>query len=97
MALTHSNVCFSRRFISLNPNGHQYTRGAIKLASNMIVQDDDGRVLLTKRSPKMKVFKNAWVAPGGHIDLGESLEEGVVRELLEETGIEIEIQAGTKE
>jgi 8-oxo-dGTP pyrophosphatase MutT (NUDIX family) len=28
--------------------------------------------------------------PGGHIDLGETLEEGVVRELKEETGIEVE-------
>jgi 8-oxo-dGTP pyrophosphatase MutT (NUDIX family) len=35
----------------------------------------------------------AWVLPGGHIDLGESLEQGVIRELLEETGIEIEISA----
>ena len=29
--------------------------------------------------------------PGGHIDLAESLEEGVIRELREEAGIDIEI------
>lgn len=39
----------------------------------------------------MKIFPNAWVLPGGHIDNGESLEEGVVREILEETGIRIEL------
>ena len=38
----------------------------------------------------MKIFPHAWVMPGGHIDLGETLEEGVIRELKEETGIEVE-------
>ena len=37
----------------------------------------------------MRVFPNSWVLPGGHIDFGESLEEGVIRELSEETGINI--------
>jgi len=35
----------------------------------------------------MRLAPNAWVAPGGHLDLGESLEEGVIREINEETGI----------
>lgn len=38
----------------------------------------------------MRVFPNSWVLPGGHIDAGESLEQGVVRELSEETGIHLE-------
>lgn len=33
---------------------------------------------------------NSWVLPGGHIDPGESLENAVVRELEEETGIKIQ-------
>lgn len=37
----------------------------------------------------MRVFPNSWVLPGGHIDPGESLEEGVIRELYEEAGVEI--------
>ena len=44
---------------------------------------------MTLRSDKMRVFPNSWVLPGGHIDLGETLEDGVVRELSEETGINI--------
>ena len=35
------------------------------------------------------MFPNSWVLPGGHIDPVESLEEGVIRELSEETGINI--------
>ena len=48
-------------------------------------------MLLTKRSQRMSVFPGAWVLPGGHIEVGESLEECAIREIKEETGIEIEI------
>jgi len=37
----------------------------------------------------MRNFPNAWVLPGGHLDPGESLEYGVIREVFEETGISI--------
>ncbi len=47
----------------------------------MAVFDIDGKILLTRRNINMKIFPHAWVMPGGHIDLGESLEEGVIREL----------------
>ena len=40
----------------------------------------------------MRIFAGAWVLPGGHIDLGETLEECVVREIHEETGVEIKIR-----
>ena len=32
-----------------------------------------------------------WATPGGHLDAGESLEEGLLREMIEETGIKPEI------
>jgi 8-oxo-dGTP diphosphatase len=54
--------------------------------------DVDQKVLLTRRNIKMKIFPHAWVLPGGHVDPGESLEEAVIRELEEETGVKIEQQ-----
>jgi len=44
-------------------------------------------ILLIKR--KYPPFKNSWAIPGGFILEAESLEEAVKRELMEETGIEV--------
>jgi 8-oxo-dGTP pyrophosphatase MutT (NUDIX family) len=46
----------------------------------------DGRLLVIH-----KVDNNRWALPGGAVDPGESSAEAVVRETLEETGIEIEV------
>ncbi|MCL2213208.1 MAG: NUDIX hydrolase [Oscillospiraceae bacterium] len=45
------------------------------------VEDKDGNILL------VKTHHRGWEIPGGQIDVGENLEEGVLREILEESGI----------
>lgn len=49
---------------------------------------DRGRVLLIERANEP--LKGEWSLPGGALELGETLEEGVVREVLEETGLRVE-------
>jgi len=53
----------------------------------VIVQD--GRVLLVQRG--RDPMKGQWTLPGGVLEVGESLVEGVAREVREETGLEIEV------
>jgi 8-oxo-dGTP pyrophosphatase MutT (NUDIX family) len=56
----------------------------------MAIFDSENKLLLTRRASRMHIFPKAWVLPGGHIELGETLEEGVIREILEETGVKID-------
>jgi len=50
---------------------------------------EDRRALLIKRGSEPLLGQ--WSIPGGTLELGESLQEGVARELLEETGLEVQV------
>src|SRR5439155_22290654 len=50
---------------------------------------DGGRVLLVKRGHEP--LKNEWSLPGGAVELGETLESAIAREVLEETGLTVEV------
>ncbi len=48
--------------------------------------DADGRVLIAERPPG-KAMAGLWEFPGGKVEVGETPEETLIRELLEELGI----------
>ena len=50
------------------------------------VFDEQGRILLHQRSDN-----GNWALPGGAIELGETAEQAVVREVCEETGYEVSV------
>jgi len=50
---------------------------------------DEGRVVLIKR--KYEPLAGQWSLPGGTLEIGESLEAGVAREMREETGLEVTV------
>lgn len=54
-----------------------------------LVIDDEGRILLVRRAGEVENSK--WDLPGGYLEEGEHPEDAVVREVREETGLEIEL------
>ena len=54
-----------------------------------VVVDGAGRVLLVKR--RFEPLAGQWSLPGGAVDVGETLEACVIREMREETGLDVEV------
>lgn len=55
-----------------------------------VLRDGRGRVLLAQR-PTGKDWAGAWEFPGGKVEVGESAQQALVRELREELGIDAQI------
>jgi bifunctional NMN adenylyltransferase/nudix hydrolase len=53
------------------------------------VVEQSGHILLVKR--KAEPGKGLWALPGGHLEMDETLQDGVIRELREETGIKVPV------
>ena len=67
-----------------------YTEYDTRLAAYAVVTDGGGRVLLALWN---EGARKQWTLPGGGLDLHERAEDGVVREVLEETGYHVEVDA----
>ncbi|MGW1075735.1 NUDIX domain-containing protein [Streptomyces sp. NPDC002537] len=59
---------------------------SLVVAASAVVTDDHGRILLQRRRDN-----GLWALPGGGMDMGDSLPGAAVREVEEETGLEVEI------
>jgi 8-oxo-dGTP diphosphatase len=53
---------------------------------------DRNRILVLRRAARMPYRPGCWDLPGGHLMLNETFEECLTREVIEETGLQIEIE-----
>lgn len=59
----------------------------------VILRNEDGDILIQKRSAQKKSYPNIWTdSASGHVDEGESYEQAVYREMIEEIGIKTELR-----
>jgi 8-oxo-dGTP diphosphatase len=67
--------------------------GGIMLAVGAVIRDADGRLLLVRHKPERGGFwQGKWICPGGKLEPGETLAEGALREVREETHLEIRLE-----
>lgn len=77
-----------KQFKKLRKNAEKELDKQVHYA-DAIVTNDNGEVLLLKRREDDDMFSGKWCLPGGHVDPGEDSNKAVLRELHEETIIEI--------
>jgi 8-oxo-dGTP diphosphatase len=66
---------------------YDFPRPAVTVDIVVLTQEKAPRVLLIRR--KHAPFAGMWAIPGGFVDMDESLEAAAVRELREETGLNV--------
>ncbi len=60
---------------------------AILIHVSTIIADEQGRVLFVREAKQ--VNRGKWNFPGGHVEIGEHLTAAAIREVLEETTLEV--------
>ena len=69
---------------------YDYPMASVTADMGVLRRAEDGRfeILLIKR--KNDPYKDCWALPGGFMEMNETLEKCAIRELKEETGIEVD-------
>jgi 8-oxo-dGTP pyrophosphatase MutT (NUDIX family) len=62
---------------------------AAAVAVCVVIQQDVPALLITRRAPTLRNHAGQWALPGGRRDPGESTRDAALRELREETGVEV--------
>ena len=76
------------------PRGKGLKKGQYMLYVLAVLEDEYGKLLATKRSNDKKWGAGAWEIPGGSAKAGEDSQTAVLREVSEETGLEIDKNKG---
>lgn len=59
------------------------------LSVRVLLTNEEGKILILKRSTDSKTNPGKWELPGGKVDQGESFDQALIREVHEETQLKI--------
>nr|WP_319374876.1 NUDIX domain-containing protein [uncultured Methanobacterium sp.] len=59
------------------------------LSVRVLLANEEGKILILKRSTDSKTNPGKWELPGGKVDQGESFDQALIREVHEETQLKI--------
>lgn len=70
-----------------------YKKSLCHRIAHVLIFDNEGKMILQKRSNKVSFCPNHWsTAVGGHVQSGETYEEGALREYQEELGVKSNLE-----
>jgi len=58
-----------------------------RVTQKVIIYNDDGQILTLRRSVTAPTYSLNWDFPGGNLDYGEDMKQGIIREAAEEAGV----------
>lgn len=61
------------------------------LTARGIIKNDNDEILIVKRHPKSKTDPEMWELPGGKVEDGEFFTDALVREIKEETNLDVDV------
>ena len=73
-------------------NGGKLMKKPFRLSVKVVILNDENKCLLIKRSMSSKGNPGKWDFPGGKVDEGESFDQGLLREVFEETKLRISLE-----
>ena len=56
-----------------------------------VIKNGDGEILIVKRHPKSRTDPEMWELPGGKVEMGEHFADALVREIKEETNLDVNV------
>ena len=65
--------------------------GEFFLVTEVLLINSNNKILVSKRSEEKKLYPGMWEVNGGGCRVGETSEEALVREILEELGVKLDI------
>lgn len=84
------SVRYARAMVHIADNKTDLRRGIdhIGISASFVIHDGKGNILLQRRGPNARDENGNWDVGGGAIEFGESIDEAIKREVMEELCVE---------